>query len=33
MDAFAELAGIWTLANAPGVGAATILTRFDMIDW
>jgi nicotinamidase-related amidase len=32
-DAFAELAAIWTLANAPGVGAATTLTRFDMIDW
>jgi nicotinamidase-related amidase len=33
VDAFAELAAAWTLANAPGVGAATILTRFDMIDW
>lgn len=33
VDAFAELAAAWTLANAPGVGAATTLTRFDMIDW
>jgi nicotinamidase-related amidase len=32
-DAFAELAAAWTLANAPGVSAATTLTRFDMIDW
>jgi nicotinamidase-related amidase len=30
---FGELATAWTLANAPGVGAATTLTRFDMIDW
>jgi nicotinamidase-related amidase len=30
---FADLAAAWTLANAPGVGAATTLTRFDMIDW
>lgn len=32
-DPFGELATAWTLANAPGVGAATTLTRFDMIDW
>jgi nicotinamidase-related amidase len=32
-DAFAELAATWTLANAPAVGAATTLTRFDMIAW
>lgn len=32
-SAFAELAAAWTLANAPGVGAATTLTRFDKIDW
>ena len=31
--AFNEAAATWTLANAPGVGAATTLTRFDMIDW
>ena len=33
MSAFAELAATWTLANAPGVGAATTLTSFDRIDW
>ena len=32
-DPFAELSATWTLANAPGVSAATTLTRFDMIDW
>lgn len=30
---FGELATTWTLANAPGVGAATTLTSFDRIDW
>ncbi|HWG07122.1 MAG TPA: cysteine hydrolase [Beijerinckiaceae bacterium] len=32
-NAFNEAAATWTLANAPGVGAQTTLTRFDMIDW
>ena len=32
-DLFNEAAATWTLANAPGVGAQTTLTRFDMIDW
>lgn len=32
-DAFAELAAAWTLANAPGVSAATTLTSFDKISW
>ena len=32
-DPFAELATTWTLAHAPAVGAATTLTRFDMISW
>jgi nicotinamidase-related amidase len=32
-DPFGELATAWLLANAPGVGAATTLTSFDMIDW
>jgi nicotinamidase-related amidase len=30
---FAELATAWILANAPTVGAATTLTRFDLIRW
>ena len=30
---FGELATAWALTNAPGVGAATTLTRFDMIEW
>jgi nicotinamidase-related amidase len=33
VDAFGELATAWMLANAPGVSAATTLTRFDMIAW
>jgi nicotinamidase-related amidase len=32
-DPFAELAAVWTLSHAPAVGAATTLTRFDMISW
>lgn len=32
-DPFAEAAVAWTLANAPGVGAATTLTSFDRIGW
>lgn len=32
-DPFGELATAWMLANAPGVGAATTLTTFDMIEW
>ena len=32
-DPFGELASAWILANAPGVGAQTTLTRFDMIGW
>ena len=30
---FGEMTTVWTLSHAPGVGAATTLTRFDMIDW
>ena len=32
-DPFGELATAWMLTNAPGVGAQTTLTRFDMIEW
>lgn len=30
---YAEQATIWTLANAPTVGANTTITKFDMIEW
>ena len=30
---YAEQLTAWTLANAPGVGQNTTLTRFDMIEW
>jgi nicotinamidase-related amidase len=30
---YAEQAAAWVLANAPGVGQNTTLTRFDMIGW
>ncbi len=30
---YAEQAATWILATAPGVGANTTLTTFDMIDW
>lgn len=32
-DPFGELATAWILTNAPGVGAQTTLTKFDMIEW
>jgi len=32
-DPFGELATAWMLTNAPGVGAQTTLTKFDMIGW
>jgi nicotinamidase-related amidase len=30
---FGEVAALWTLANAPGVGDKTTLTSLDMIEW
>jgi hypothetical protein len=30
---YAEQATIWTLANAPTVGANTTITKFSMIEW
>jgi nicotinamidase-related amidase len=32
-DSFGELATAWMFGHAPAVGAATTLTRFDMIGW